>query len=49
MDEETAFLSGDLDKDVHLEQPVGFKDPSRPDHVCNLENSLYGLKQAPRL
>ncbi|XP_060190883.1 receptor-like protein 34 [Lycium barbarum] len=29
-------------------QPLGFRDPARPDHVCLLCKSLYGLKQAPR-
>ena len=31
-----------------MQQPPGFRDPSRPDHVCLLKKSLYGLKQAPR-
>ncbi|XP_071708181.1 uncharacterized mitochondrial protein AtMg00810-like [Rutidosis leptorrhynchoides] len=31
-----------------MHQPIGFKDSSRPNHVCLLKRSLYGLKQAPR-
>jgi hypothetical protein len=31
-----------------MEQPPGFKDPSHPDWVCELDRSLYGLKQSPR-
>lgn len=31
-----------------MHQPPGFKDPTRPNHVCRLRKSLYGLKQAPR-
>ncbi|KAL9233675.1 hypothetical protein vseg_008639 [Gypsophila vaccaria] len=30
-----------------MHQPPGFRDHSRPDHVCLLKKSLYGLKQAP--
>ena len=49
MDVVTAFLHGDIDKDIYMEVPGGFKDPSRPDLVCKLRKALYGLKQAPRL
>ncbi|XP_019084225.1 PREDICTED: uncharacterized protein LOC109125894 [Camelina sativa] len=31
-----------------MHQPSGFKDSTKPDHVCFLRRSLYGLKQAPR-
>jgi len=31
-----------------MHQPLGFKDPESPHHVCLLRKSLYGLKQAPR-
>ena len=31
-----------------MHQPLGFRDPTHPDHVCLLQKSLYGLKQAPR-
>ncbi|KAK9078131.1 hypothetical protein SSX86_002188 [Deinandra increscens subsp. villosa] len=31
-----------------MHQPMGFRDPRFPDHVCLLRKSLYGLKQAPR-
>ncbi len=33
MDIVTAFLHGDLDKDIYIEVPAGFKDPSRPNLV----------------
>ncbi len=49
MDVVTAFLHGDLDKNIYMEVPGGFKDPSRPNLVCKLLKALYGLKQAPRL
>ncbi|WKA00533.1 hypothetical protein VitviT2T_018877 [Vitis vinifera] len=28
-------------------QPSGFKDPSKPNHVCRLKKATYGLKQVP--
>ena len=31
-----------------MEQPSGFIDPARPNHVCKLHRSIYGFKQAPR-
>ena len=33
---------------MYREQPPGFKDVDRPDHVCHLKRALYGLRQAPR-
>ncbi|GKF57181.1 retrovirus-related pol polyprotein from transposon TNT 1-94 [Tanacetum coccineum] len=40
MDVKTAFLNGDLQEEVFVSQPEGFKDQENPTHV--------GLKQAPR-
>ena len=48
MDVKTAFLHGDLDKEIYMEQPEGFKVKGKEDYVCKLRKSHYGLKQAPR-
>ena len=33
---------------VYVEQPPGFEDEKKPNHVYKLRKALYGLKQAPR-
>ena len=48
MDVTTAFLNGDLDYEIYMEQPKGFVDERYPTYVCKLKRSLYGLKQAAR-
>ena len=48
MDVKTAFLHGDLEEDIYMEQLEGFQVQDKEDYVCKLKKSLYGLKQAPR-
>ena len=47
MDIKTAFLNGDLDEEIYMEQPEGFIVPGQEKKVYRLVKSLYGLKQAP--
>eukprot|EP00253_Pinus_taeda_P026686 PITA_26686 len=49
MDVKSAFLNGDLEEEVYIEQPDGFILGNDPKLVCRLRKALYGLKQALRV
>lgn len=47
LDIKTAFLNGDLEEEIWMEQPELFETGGNKT-ACLLKKSLYGLKQAPR-
>ena len=48
MDVKTAFLNGELEEEIYIEQPEGFVVPGKEKKVCKLIKSLYGIKQEPK-
>ena len=48
MDVKTAFLNGDIEEEIYMDQPEGFIELGQESKVCKLTKSLYDLKQAPK-
>ena len=49
MDVKTAFLNGNLEEDIYMDQPLSFVSKGQEDKVCLLKRSIYGLKQSSRV
>ena len=43
-----AFLHGDIEEEIYMDIPSGFKGDFAAEKVCWLKKALYGLKQSPR-
>jgi hypothetical protein len=48
LDVKSAFLHGELNEAVFVEQPQGYEKKGEEYKVYKLKKTLYGLKQAPR-
>ena len=46
LDVKTAFLYGELEEELYMEQPEGFKLQGQERKVMRLKRAIYGLKQA---
>ncbi|KAG8480001.1 hypothetical protein CXB51_025036 [Gossypium anomalum] len=48
LDVKTAFLHGELEEDIYMQQSEGFIVSEKENYVCLLRKSLHDLKQSPR-
>ena len=43
-----AFLHGELEEDVYMSTPPGYRQSNHPNIVCKFKKTLYELQQSPR-
>ncbi|KAK8930635.1 hypothetical protein KSP39_PZI017057 [Platanthera zijinensis] len=48
LDVKSAFLNGEIDEEIYVQQPEGFEVQEAKTKVYKLKKALYGLKQSPR-
>ena len=48
IDVKNAFLNGELDEEIYMDQPIGFEVKEQGHKMCCLKRSIYGLKQVSR-
>ena len=46
VDVQTAFLNGELEEEIYMSQPEGYKEKGKENYVCKVNKNLSGLKQA---
>ena len=49
LDVKPAFLYGEINEKIYLNQPEGFIIPGKEREVCKLNKCIYGLKQSSRV
>lgn len=48
LDVKSAYLNGELEEEIFLDQPEGFQKRRHKSKVLRFQKSLYGLKQSAR-
>lgn len=48
VDVKSAFLNGDIDRDIYVSHPYNLPSKFRRGHVYKLRKALYGLRQSPK-
>ena len=48
MDVKSAFLNGNLEEEVYMEQPEGFSLTDKPDYVCKLKKGIVWVEASTK-